>query len=137
MTLSPISRVKRDNQVVDFQFDFERVSPLEPPAENPEKEITHNVTPEPDLRQNDQHVSAYNASETFKTFSPGSPSFSFETIDDLEELPKLEKPYQDALSLTFSLILIIVGALTIAILAIIISCCFWYGCCSRKKEIHE
>ena len=72
--------------------------------------------------------------ELFDELTSERPTFAFESLENMEELPQLEEPYNKALPLRFSLILIIVGAVTIVILAIIISCCFCYGCKSRERR---
>ena len=125
----PMSRVKRDNKVVDFQFDFARVSPLpvESPTEN--SKITLAITTE---STSTETIVDYNVTDFLKEIVPDD--LTFETIENLEELPKLDKPLNNTLPLRFSLILIIVGAVTIVILAIIVSCCFCYGCKSSERR---
>ena len=129
----PISRVKRNDKVIDFQFDFARVPPL--PAETTTKapktyvnsKITHSITTDLPIN-NEPKISS---DEFIKEIIPDD---LIETIEPIEELPKLEEPLNDTVPLRFSLILIIVGAVTIVILAIIISGCFCYGCKSREKR---
>ena len=122
---SPMSRVKCNDETVDFQFDFARVPPL--PVETTTEKITHD-----DITDFVEKTFSYNVSDFLRELAPENiQPDSFET---LEELPKPEKPLHDHLPLRFSLILIIIGAVTIVILAVIIACCFCYGCKSREKR---
>ena len=130
----PLSRVKRNGKTMDFQFDFARVPPLPTPKETSIKEslITPNITNQTVFNTSTNFV--FNISDLLEEFTSESPNLAFEEIENLEELPQLEKPFNNVLPLRFSLILILVGAVTIVILAIIISCCFCYGCKSRERR---
>ena len=130
---NPLSRVKRNGKTMDFQFDFARIPPLPTPNETSVEEsvITPDITTEP--ASSPPNTFAYIASDLFEELTSGKPIFSFEPIANFEEIPQLEEPYQTVRPLRFSLILIMVCAVTIVILAIIISCCFCYGCKSRER----
>ena len=127
----PLSRVKRNGKTMDFQFDFARVPPLPTPNGTPAEEslITPNITTE-----STSNIFVSNISNLLDELTSENPTFAFESIEDIEELPQLEKPFNNVLPLRFSFILIIVGAVTIVILAIIISCCFCYGCKSHERR---
>ena len=124
----PLSRVKRNDKTIDFQFDFARVPPLPTPKKSL---ITPNITKQTVLNT---PTSFSNFSDIVEEITSENPDLGFEEIENLEELPQLEKPFRNVLPLRFSLILILVGAVTIVILAIIISCCFCYGCKSRERR---
>ena len=130
----PLSRVKRDGKTTDFQFDFARVPPLPTPSTTTVKEstLTPDITTKPTSSTSTIFVSDFD--ELFDELASERPTFAFESLENMEELPQLEEPYNKVLPLRFSLILIIVGAVTIVILAIIISCCFCYGCKSRERR---
>ena len=124
----PLSRVKRNGKTMDFQFDFARVPPLPTPKKSL---ITPNITNQTVLNTS---TSFSNFSDIVEEITSENPNLGSEEIENLEELPRLEKPFKNELPLRFSLILILVGAVTIVILAIIISCCFCYGCKSRERR---
>ena len=127
----PVSRVKRDN-IIDFQFDFEKVPPLVNDEVSSVKATEDTFTPDitepidtPSSLEKSSFV--YNAAKqkTFKSFTPGQLSFSY---DEIETPPTTERPFYSPYSIKLSMYLIIIGALIIVILGVIISFCFCYGC---------
>ena len=152
---NPVERVKRGKRS-DFIFDFEKLTPT---TEFPKKEFFPNRnetfvckhsknTNSEIVHFNDSSTSNPNSDIIYFNESSTTENFIFTTKDILQN--QKEKPTETSTTLTtllgkegtvitykifeVSIVLIVVGALTIITLAFVVMCCFCYGCKSRERR---